>query len=52
MDSLENLQNNTSRGLKELQEERLTRDEEGNWDEWSFATENFGIRQLSPYVYL
>ena len=52
MDNLENLQNNTSSSLKDLREERLTRDEEGNWDEWSFTTEDFGIRQLSPYVYL
>ena len=50
MDSLENLQYNSS-SLKEMEEERLTRDEQANWDEWSF-TEDFGIRQLSPYVYL
>jgi len=49
MDSLENLQNNSS-SPKELQEERLTRDQ-ANWEEWSF-TEDFGMRQLSPYVYL
>ena len=52
MDSLENLQSNTSSSLKELQEERLARDEEGSWDGWNFTTEDFGIRQLSPYVYL
>ena len=49
---LENLQSNTSSSLKDLREERLTRDDEGNWDEWNFTTEDFGIRQLSPYVYL
>ena len=52
MDSLENLENNASTSLKELQEERLTRDEEGKWDEWNFTTEDFSIRQLSPFVYL
>merc|ERR1712130_760680 len=50
MDSLENLENNASASLKELQEERLTKDEEGNWDEWNFTTEDFSIRQLSPFV--
>jgi len=51
MDSLETMIQNDTSNLKELQEERWTRGYHGNWDEWSF-TEDFGIRQLSPYVYL
>ena len=46
MDNLETAKNN-SMNIKEVE---MARDQ-GNWDEWNF-TEDFGIRQLSPYVYL
>merc|ERR1719507_146601 len=45
MDNLETAKND-SINLKEVE---MARDQ-GNWDEWNF-TEDFGIRQLSPYVY-